>query len=83
MGCSEELSFARHFFFGIVLGSFNLVSSLVNIFYLFSSSHSHYAGLSLYLLWQPGIVTSLGFLVLYARGNKALLNLRWPLSEHR
>lgn len=77
MGCREKMSFLRHFFFGIVLGTFNLISSVVNIYYLYAESHTQYAALSTFLLWFPGLVTSLGFLVLYARGNKAILRLVW------
>jgi len=77
MGCLNGLNFARHFFFGIVLGTFNLISSVVNIYYLFSKSHQEYGIISLFLLWFPGLVTSVSFLILYARGNKTILRLVW------
>jgi len=77
MGCLNTVSFVRHFFFGIILGTFNLLSSVVNIYYLFAESHTQYASISVALLWFPGLVTSIGFLVLYARGNKTILRLVW------
>ena len=88
MGCLDKMNFLRHFIFGVVLGTFNLISSVVNIYFLFKEEHNKYgstichtfymiffrfAVISLCLLWFPGIVTSLGFLVLYARGNKTIL----------
>lgn len=79
-GCTYRLSFLRHFVFGIVLATFNFVTTLLNVKYLSDSGHGMYAGVSLSLLWTPGIVTSLGFLVLYARGNKAVNKLQlWKL----
>ena len=88
----DKMNFLRHFIFGVVLGTFNLISSVVNIYYLFKEEHNKYgstfchpdvtlnfilinrfAVISLFLLWFPGIVTSIGFLVLYARGNKTIL----------
>lgn len=77
MGCIEKLSFLRHFFFGIVLGTFNLGSSLVNIHYLLEESHNTFAYISVFLLWFPGLVTSISFLVLYVRGNEFILRLLW------
>jgi len=74
------LSFIRHLTLGILLASFNLFSSLVNIHFLLESDQILFASLSLALLWTPGVVTSLGFLVLYARGNKAINKLlSWKL----
>jgi len=71
------MSFLRHLFFGVILGTFNLISSVVNIYFLFKEEHNKFAAISLFLLWFPGIVTSIGFLVLYARGNKTILRLVW------
>lgn len=73
----ECLSFVRHFFFGIFLATFNLLSSMVNIYFLFDETHINYAGISVFLLWFPGLVTSVAFLVLYAKGNKTILRLVW------
>lgn len=80
MGCGQTLNFLRHLLFGIVLASFNLFSSLVNIRHLLDTQHTMFASLSLALLWTPGLVTSVGFLVLYARGNKTINRLNvWKL----
>eukprot|EP00092_Neocalanus_flemingeri_P002364 GFUD01002529.1.p1 GENE.GFUD01002529.1~~GFUD01002529.1.p1 ORF type:complete len:445 (-),score=110.94 GFUD01002529.1:454-1788(-) len=80
MGCGDSLSFLRHFLLGIVLGIFNFVSSLINIYYLYKEGHNLYGSISVFLLWFPGLVTSTAFLVLYASGNKTVLNLkRWKL----
>jgi len=77
MGCLGKLSLLRHLFFGVILGSFNLASSAVNIYYLFEEQHTRYATISLLLLWFPGLVTSLGFLLLYTRRGGAVLRLVW------
>ena len=73
MAFRDKISFARHFFFGIILGLINLFSTIVNIYYLFKTSHNKYGICSIFLLWLPGLVTSIGFLVLYVRGNKTIL----------
>merc|ERR1719431_2277694 len=42
--------------------------------------HTMFASLSLALLWTPGLVTSVGFLVIYDRGNKTINRLNmWKL----
>jgi len=80
MGCKETLAFLRHLLLGVCLSSFNFISSIVNIFYLNKEGHELYAGISLFFLWFPGVVTSIGFLVLYIGGNKAVNNLvTWKL----
>ena len=80
MGCLSIVSFLRHFLLGIVLAAFNFVSSLINIYYLFKEGHTLCGSLSLFLLWFPGLVTSIAFLVLYACGNKTVSKLkRWKL----
>ena len=80
MDWKEILVFLRHLLLGICLSTFNFISSIINIFYLHKEGHKTYAGMSLFLLWFPGMVTSVGFLVLYARGNRAVNNLvGWKL----
>jgi len=80
MDWKEILVFLRHLLLGICLSTFNFISSIINIFYLNKEGHKTYAGMSLFLLWFPGMVTSVGFLVLYARGNRAINNLvKWKL----
>lgn len=75
------LSFLRHLLLGIVLGSFNLVSSLINVYYLFREGYTLFGSLSLFILWFPGLVTSIAFLVLYACGHRQVLKLKpWKLA---
>ena len=40
------MNFFRHFFFGVVLGAFNLISSVVNIYFLFQEKHNKYGSKS-------------------------------------
>ena len=81
MGCIHTVTFLRHLLLGIVLGTCNFVSSLINIYYLFKDGHKLFGSLSLCLLWFPGLVTSTAFLILCAQVNKAVLRLkRWKLG---
>jgi len=77
MGCLDAMSLMRHVFFGVVLGTFNLISSAINVYFLFQEGHNKFAVISVFLLWFPGIVTSVAFLILYARGNNTILRLVW------
>jgi len=80
MEWKEVFVFLRHLLLGICLSTFNLISSIINIFYLNKEGHKTYARMSLFLLWFPGMVTSVGFLVLYARGNRTVNSLvKWKL----
>ena len=80
MNWKEILVFLRHLVLGICLSTFNFILSIINIFYLHKEGHKNYAGMSLFLLWFPGIVTSVGFLVMYARGNRTVHKLvKWKL----
>ena len=54
MGCTDTVSLVKHVMLGVLLGLFNLVSSLINIFYLYREDHLLFASLSLFLLWFPG-----------------------------
>ena len=74
------LVFLRHFLLDICLSTFNFISSIINILYLNKEGKKTYTGMNLFLLWFPGKVTSVYFLVLYARGNHAVNNLvAWKL----
>ena len=42
-----------------------------------SFSIHRFAVISVFLLWFPGIVTSVAFLILYARGNNTILRWNW------
>jgi len=80
MGCCDTLDVLRHVTFGIILGTWNLISTCINVSYLYHLGEDFYAALSLFFLWFPGIVTSVGFLVLYLRGNPTVLKLKpWKL----
>ena len=57
MGCSVSLSTLRHVIFGVLLASFNFVSSLINIYYLFKEEQVLFGILDAFLLWFPGINT--------------------------
>ena len=57
MGCTDTVSLVKHVMLGVLLGLFNLVSSLINIFYLYREDHLLFASLSLFLLWFPGKVS--------------------------
>ena len=54
MCCRETFAIMKHVMFGIVLGLFNFLSSLINIYYLYQEGQSLFASLSLFLLWFPG-----------------------------
>merc|ERR1719474_2383780 len=80
MGCLGAVAFLRHFLLGIVLAIFNLVSSVINIYYLFKEGHKLFGSLSIFLLWFPGIITSVSFLILYACGHQTVSKLtKWKL----
>ena len=66
MGCSVSLSTLRHVLFGVLLASFNFVSSLINIYYLFKEEQVLFGILDLFLLWFPGTVTCLFLSVIYS-----------------
>lgn len=80
MEFSKGVKFMKHIVLDIILGTFNLVTTFINIHYL-NQQNEWKAGLfSLFLLWFPGIVTSAGFFVLYLRGNRAVEELdTWKL----
>merc|ERR1711936_1415550 len=66
MCCRETFAIMKHVMFGILLGLFNFLSSLINIYYLYQEGQSLFASLSLFLLWFPGIITSITFIILYS-----------------
>lgn len=57
-------------FSSVIFGIFNNVSTVLNAKVLFESGHSVAGGLAIFFLLFPGIVTSVGFLVLHWFGNR-------------
>ncbi len=57
---------------GLVFGLFNNVSTILNAKILFESGHYVAGGLTVLFLYFPGIVTSIGFLLLKWYGHKKI-----------
>lgn len=57
---------------GILFGLWNNLSTVINAKTLVDEGHSWAAGLSLFFLFFPGIVTSVGFLILHWLGHKRI-----------
>jgi len=81
MECKDCLSLTRTIVLDVCLNTFNLVLSFINIHYFFNTQETMKIGyLTLFLMWFPGMVTSVGFLLLYIRGAKVVSILRtWKL----
>lgn len=76
MGCSKDkrglLSSLELIMSGIVFGLWNNVSTVLNAKILFETGHNLAGGFTLFFLMFPGLVTSIGFLVLHWLGHKRL-----------
>jgi len=59
------ITLLRHIVLGVLLASFNFVSSLINIYYLYKEDHILFGTLDLLLLWFPGMVLFLSLVFLY------------------
>ena len=72
MGCRETMSFLRHVILGVLLASFNFISSLINIYYLFKEDHILFGGMDLVLLWLPGSVIFICLVYFYMMDDSLL-----------
>ena len=57
---------------GILFGIWNNVSTIINAQTLVEEGHTWGAALTLFFLFFPGIVTSLGFVILHWLGHKRI-----------
>ena len=71
MSCSEAITSLRHVVLGVLLATFNFISSIINIYYLYKEEHYLFGSLDLFLLWFPG--------KLYLQYSIVLLTNKWFL----
>jgi len=81
MGLGVCLKYTRLVLLDICLNLFNLILSFININHFLQTKETVKFGyLSLFLMWFPGFVTSVGFLITYFRGVRAISELEvWKL----
>ena len=57
---------------GIIFGIWNNVSTVLNAKALFEEGHTWGAALTIFFIFFPGLVTSLGFLILHCTGHRRI-----------
>jgi len=65
MSCSEAITSLRHVVLGVLLATFNFISSIINIYYLYKEEHYLFGSLDLFLLWFPGLTIFTSLVYLY------------------
>ena len=70
--CSKSCMIRAELFMGVVFGIWNNLTTVINAANLWEREHRGFAILIMFFLMFPGLVTSVGFLVLHWLGHRKI-----------
>ena len=70
MVCSKSCYIRTELFMGVCFGIWNNVTTVLNAHSLYERQHRGFAMLIIFFLMFPGLVTSVGFLILHWFGHR-------------